>query len=157
MFSFSTIILWSWPYKHYDFVWGEKRKHFPLQTCLKIRKAHFNTKHWHWKRKIKPEQNKSSVLKHCHQQSDENTVQLITNRWFKIQFFMLDVEHKFERTNLLPVRRYEHTASHFCTQWETQISQGISLCPKAVCFPTHQQKIKDNTFQIRERFLVPVF
>lgn len=39
----------------------------------------------------------------------------------------------------------EHTASLLYTRWETQNSEGISLCPEALCFPTHYQKMKEKS------------
>lgn len=37
------------------------------------------------------------------------------------------------------------TASLFYTKWETQMSEYISLCPKAVCLLTYWQKIKEKS------------
>lgn len=52
-----------------------------------------------------------------------------------------------------------YPASVFYTQWETHISKGIYLCPKACVLSIilTKDKTKVNTFQKCERILVPVF
>lgn len=85
--------------------------------------------------------------------TNESTVQLISNQF--IELFVSNGKHGWglvsQRFMFLGTsccywwNMTEHTASFLYTQGETRISGGISLCPEAVCFPTHYQKMKEKS------------
>lgn len=142
---------------------GTKRKtvswaSITITVMFKLFKALPYKKHWHQKR-TKKRKNKNP--KQCFENLDEWKYSaayyqlicwIICVEWIAWVRVGESVIYFFEDKLMLPVK-HDGTYSIFFlflyTQGETQISEGISLCPEAVCFPTHYQKDerKVNTVQ----------